>query len=460
MNVHALLASSERMVRAALIGAGQFGRSLVAQSRVIPNLDIRVLCDRDPDAARQAYRGAGVADDDVATCTSTEQAASALERGRHVVVEDASLLMALDLDIVVEATGNPEAGAANAHGAIANGKHVAMATKEADSVVGPFLDARARAAGRVYTPVDGDQPSLLLGLVSWAQTLGLEIVAAGKSSEYDFVFDPHTGRVSWQDRHVKTPELAGFWQLPANDVPATLARRREILSELPQRTVPDLCEMGIVVNATELTPDVPAFHVPVARTVEVPDVLCPAEDGGILASRGVIDVFNCLRRPDEASFAGGVFVVVACRDETTWRVLRDKGIPVSRNLRHGLLYNPQHLLGVEAPVSILSAVLLERSSGAEKVRHRCDLAACASRDWKAGEVLAITDHHHHEVAGLEPRLVEAAPARGNNPLPYYMAVEGRLTRDVAAGTIIACDMVAPPRDSALWSLRADQDAMR
>ena len=44
------------------------------------------------------------------------------------------------------------------------------------------------------------------------------------------------------------------------------------------------------------------------------------------------------------------------------------------------------------------------------------------------------------------------------PLPYYMAVERTLTRDVSAGSMITRDMVEAPRDSALWSLREAQDA--
>ena len=43
--------------------------------------------------------------------------------------------------------------------------------------------------GCVVTPVDGDQPSLLLGLVTWAQRIGFTVLAAGKASEYDFVVD-------------------------------------------------------------------------------------------------------------------------------------------------------------------------------------------------------------------------------------------------------------------------------
>jgi predicted homoserine dehydrogenase-like protein len=456
MNYQALLAQSDRVVHAALVGAGEFGRSLVSQSRAIRNLDVRVLCDRNLEAARDACRRAGVPEDAIDVCDSPASARRHFENGRHVLVEDSALVMDLPVDIVVEATGNPEAGAANAASALASGKHVAMASKEADSVVGPLLHRRARRAGLTYTPVDGDQPSLLIGLLSWADTLGLEVVTAGKSSEYDFVYEAESGRVSWRDRCIEAPALAEHWRLDPDDRFGTITGRAQALASLPRRTVPDLCEMGLVVNASFLEPDTPTFHVPVARTLEVPDIFCPKADGGILDKTGVVDIFNCLRRPDETSFAGGVFIVVACRDRATWRTLRDKGIPVSADLGYALLYNPQHLLGVEAPVSILSAVLMKQSTGAE-VNHRCDLVARATRDFAAGEILSITDHHHHEVDGLEPMLVEPAPAKGSNSLPYYMAVEKRLTRDLAAGDIIGFDMVEHDDSSALWSLRREQD---
>ena len=457
MDYHTLLSQTDRVVRAALVGAGEFGRTLVAQSRGIGNLDICVLCDRDLQSARDACARAGIPADAVAVCDSPASARRALEAGHRVIVEDSALVMDLDVDIVVEATGNPEAGAGNAAAALASGKHVAMATKEAEIVVGPLLGSRARQAGLVHTPVDGDQPSLLLGLLSWARTLGLDVVAGGKSSEYDFVFDPATETVTWRDRSIPVPGFSELWNLAPDDRLRTVKERGEALAALPQRTVPDLCEMGLVANGSLLKPDTPTFHVPVARTLEVPEILCPRSDGGMLSERGVIDVFNCLRRPDEVSFAGGVFIVVACEDPATWRTLREKGIPVSGDTGYALLYNPQHLLGVEAPISILSAVLLGQSTGGAEVSHRCDLVARASRDFAVGETLTITDHHHHEVAGLEPMLVEPAKAEGSNPLPYYMAVERELTQAVVAGEIITCEMVARDEESVLWKLRAEQD---
>ena len=324
-----------------------------------------------------------------------------------------------------------------------------MVTKEAESVVGPELSARARAAGRVYTPVDGDQPGLLLGLVSWARTLGLPVACAGKASEYD------VGTIG-----VDVPGLAALWALPggasAGEVAQTVAGRGALLGAIPQRTVPDLCEMLVVVNATDLVPDVPGLHVPVARAVEVAQVLRPEPAGGLLAGEGRVDVFNCLRRPDEASFAGGVFVVVRCDDRESWRVLRGKGHPVTADDGHAMLYNAQHLLGIEAPISLLQAVLLGHGA-ADAPRQRYDLVARSRRALRAGEVLAIDDAHHHEVHALEPRLEPAVPVAAGNPLPYYMAAERRLLRDVPAGAPITVDMVEPPAQSELWALRARLD---
>ncbi len=458
MNVRALLARAQsRPVRAGLVGVGQFGVSLVTQARRVPGLELPALCDQDPARAEAALRLAGVPDDGFRRCGSAAEARAAMESGRVAVLADAAALVELPLDILVEATGVVEAAAHIGELAVEQGLHVAMVTKEAESVVGAELAARARAGGRVYTPVEGDQPGLLLGLLSWARTLGLPVVCAGKSSEYDIVFEPRSAQVSWRgERRMAAPALLEMWDALDRSVPDTVAMRAALLHAIPQRTVPDLCEMLVVINGSDLVPDVPGLHVPVARTVEVPSVFRPQTDGGILARTGVVDVFNCLRRPDEASFAGGVFVVVACEDRETWAVLREKGHPVTADTHHAMLYNPQHLLGIEAPLSLLQAVLLEQPAG-EAPRQRYDLVARTGRAYRAGERLDIDDHHHHEVHGLDPLLQPAQPVTGGNPLPYYMAVGRTLTRDVAAGTVLTRDLVEPPADSALWRLRAALD---
>jgi predicted homoserine dehydrogenase-like protein len=175
----------------------------------------------------------------------------------------------------------------------------------------------------------------------------------------------------------------------------------------------------------------------------------------LLGRAPALDVFCCLRAPDEPSFAGGVFVVVRCTDEASWTVLRDKGHPLARNGRHALLYNPQHLLGIEALMSVLAACDAKVSSGGADPRPVCDVAARALMPLAAGTRLALGDRH--ALAGVAPLMVDAAPARGASPVPYYLAAGATLARDVPVGAILSCDDVVAPAGAIAWALRREQD---
>lgn len=445
-------AAREKPVTVALIGAGEFGLSLIAQSRRMQGLKVLAAADKDLARVNAALKGMGVG---ARRCDSAAAAKAAIAAGDVALCESVADLLALPLDMVVEATGDAEAGARHAAQAIDAGIGVTMVSKEAECVVGPVLAKRARKAGVGYTLVEGDQPALLIGLVSWARTLGLPIMAAGKSSEYDYVYDPATHRVTWTDRSVTAPDIAGLWAL-GKDAGATIAARSAALADLPQRTVPDNCEMALVANATGLMPDRPDFHAPMAHTPELPDIYRPRDEGGLLEKPGALDVFNCLRRPDEASFAGGVYVVVEWADAKTGALFRGKGIPVCSNDRYGLVYNPSHLLGVEAPITIMAAARLSHSVVDERYRPVVDLTARAMRDLPAGHKLEIVGTRH-AIPDLEPGLTPATSVSGGNPLPYYMAVNRTLRRAVRQGEPITADCVAAPDSSVLWSLRAEQD---
>ena len=220
--------------------------------------------------------------------------------------------MNLPIEVVVEASGMPRAGAFHALSAIENGKHVVMVTKETDCVVGPILNRLAQKAGLVYTPADGDQPSLLIGLISWAEILGFEIVCAGKAGELDFVYDPDSNTIARGSRTVSLTEDY-LWEPAGGSAEQGIRLRRRALESLPQISVADLCEMAIVINSTGYDYDAPRLHAPIARLIEMPEIMCGRADGGIFQKEGVIDMVNCLRRSDEISFAGGVFVIVKCR---------------------------------------------------------------------------------------------------------------------------------------------------
>ena len=127
MDFETLLGAPDALpVQVGLIGSGEFGVSLVGQARASGRLRVAALCDLDTDRALDACRRAGLSDDAVQVCTGRAESLRAFESGRHVIVEDAQLLVELPLDVVVEATGNPQAAASNACAAIEAGKHLVM----------------------------------------------------------------------------------------------------------------------------------------------------------------------------------------------------------------------------------------------------------------------------------------------------------------------------------------------
>jgi predicted homoserine dehydrogenase-like protein len=173
MNLHTLLAARRdagRPVRAMLIGAGKFGSMFLSQIPSTPGLEVAAIADLDPQRARSACAAVGWDEGRIAATRFTEDPASALASG--------------EVEVVVEATGNPAAGIKHARAAFGAGKHVVMVNVEADALCGPLLAEEARQAGVIYSLAYGDQPALTAELVDWARTCGFGVVAAGKGTKY------------------------------------------------------------------------------------------------------------------------------------------------------------------------------------------------------------------------------------------------------------------------------------
>jgi predicted homoserine dehydrogenase-like protein len=428
--------AGSRNIRAGLIGTGSYGISLLAQAQSLSRLEFPVVYDQNIEKAQSACRRAGIPAENITVCGSRKKLLNAMENGKCAIAENHGLLLNAPLDVVVECTGNPEAGARHAISAIRKGKHVAMVNKETDAVIGPILHKHAGQAGVIYTPVDGDQHGLLIGLITWAHSLGLEVVCGGKARPVDFIYDESAGTVTDGQKNIRLPknELAALETIGAGGAGLIIGKRRKALKQLPQIAEPDLCEMVIAANATGLTVDTPSLHAPVVRTTEIPEALSPKEEGGILGNRAVAEVITCLRRADEAGLGGGVFVVFSCDRGDAWKFVRAKGLITNQRGSCGVVYRPYHLLGVETPVSILCAGLLNISTGSLNYKPRVDLIARATRDIKAGTTIHAA-RAKQEKALLKPLIVPATAAKGSNPLPLNMAYGNRIRVDVPAGSI-------------------------
>ncbi|MGW7353702.1 homoserine dehydrogenase [Streptomyces sp. NPDC054784] len=453
---HLFAATGDRTVRYALSGAGGgFARTLLAQTPRVPGLEPAALCDHDVDRLHAMLLELGYAHDALRICADAPAVRRAAADGRTVLVRTGDLLAECGWDILVEATGDPASGYATARRALTDGRHVAMVSKEVDSVAGLHLAELARAHDVVYTTADGDQPANLIGLVTWARLLGLDVVAVGKSSEYDLVLHPAAGTVTQLDTSVPAPRLADLLTL-GDDPRATLAARAEAVAALPTGATADYCEMAVVANGTGFRPDTERLHYPVARIAELADVYALRADGGVLHRPGAVDVFTALRLPDEASFAGGVFVVVRTGDPVTWETLRGKGHVVSRDGRYAAVYLPYHLMGVETPVTLLSAVLHHRPSGGTDPRGHAVLAGRARRTLTAGTVLDMGGHHH-DVTGVQAVLLAAEDAP-DDVAPLYLAAHRTLAADVPAGELLTLGHLADPDPDLLHAWHSGRTA--
>lgn len=435
-------------VRVLLTGAnGGYGRTLLDQLRRLPDLTATQLVDPDVAGVTAMLHELGVPATSVATPSTAAATAEAVSAGSVAVIADASAVDWDGVDVLVEATGRIEAGHRYADTALERGVHVVMVSKEVESVAGVALSAKARAAGLRYLPGDGDQPANLLRLVSWVLECGFDVVALGKSGEYDLEFDPATGVVDQAGTTVDAPALASLLDL-GDDPLATVEARAAAVAGLKRAAAADSCEMNVVSLYTGARADVEAMHYPVARPDELADLYTAREDGGLLGRTGVVDVFSMLRLPGEASFAGGVFVIVRTGDPVTWETLRGKGHVVSRDGRHACIYWPYHFMGVETPLSIVAAV--DGTSRLPEPRQHTVLAARVGEALSAGTAFRV-EGHHHEIAGVAPVIVDPDD---DGIAPYYLLGGARLVADVAPGALVRLDDLADVPEAALAAYRA------
>ena len=418
-----------KVSKVGIIGATKgYGYTLLAQIPKVKNMELRVICSRHTDECMDVLKEVGYTEDQIAVCP-TEEAIRQAPADAVLIVSDYKLVMECGITAMVECTGNTAVSSDAAITALKKGINVYMVSKETDSVCGPILNQIAAENGAVYALVNGDQPRNLLDLYSWAKLLGLEVICAGKSSEYDFVWNRETADFTYTDGSTPVenlPQLMDCWRYKGRE---TLDARRSLLEKYLGVISADLCEMNLVSNITGLAPACPYLHYPIAKISELADIFIPEEDGGILTKTGVVDVFYNLRETDEASFCGGEFIIVKCENEKMWDILKGKGHVMSRNGKYACIYYPYHYMGLETPASILEGDFLGVGCHPE-CRQVTIMAGVADRDLPAGTTLAVQGHHH-SIDGLTPQLLEKKDAA--DAAPFYLLNKAVLLNDVKKG---------------------------
>ena len=286
------------------------------------------------------------------------------------------MMQAGGVDVVVEATGNPIVGILHAREAIRNGLHIVMVNVEADVLAGPLLAEEARSAGVVYSMAYGDQPALTCELVEWARATGFEVVAAGKGTKY------------LPSYHASTPDTVWDYYGLTREQAAAAGMNSQMFNSFLDGTKSAL-EMAAIANATGLKPPSEGLQFPAAGMDDLAHVLRPVAEGGQLESKGQVEVVSSLERDGRPVFKDlrwGVYVVIEAPNDYAAACFRQYGMNTDASGRYSAMYKPFHLIGLELNISILSAALLNKPTGATQ-GFRGDVVATAKRSLKAGEGL-------------------------------------------------------------------------
>ncbi len=434
MNLHALLLEREaagRPVTVGLIGAGKFGTMFLSQARLTRGLHIVAVADLNVGRAKSQLATAGWPAEQFAS-TSLDDAVK--QRATHVTADAEAMIAHPAIEVIVEATGIPEAGIAHALKAIEHGKHIVMVNVEADALAGPLLARKARAANVVYSLAWGDQPALICEHVDWARACGFKVIAAGKGTRYE----PHY--------HKSNPD--NVWDIL--DKYLNISDRKSINPKMFNSFVDGTksgIEMTAVCNATGLVPQSEGLGFPPATRFELADVCKPRATGGTLEKEGVTEVTSSVYRDGKDvphHLALGTYVVIEGETDYARRCFSEYAMLPDKSGRYAALYRPIHMIGLELGISVASVALRKEPTGAP-TGFRSDVVATAKRALKMSEIL---DGEGGFCVWGKQTPAETSLAAGYFPLGLAQNV--KLTRDIAEGERLKwSDVEFDPRDPAV-----------
>lgn len=405
-----------------VVGIGKMGRSLVDRLLTLKGMRCSLVVNRHIEKAHKALIYLGIKEEDIISVKTVEEVEEAIKSEKFAITDDYNLAVTSpSIQVVVEATGNPQYGAKVAYNSIINKKHIIMLNVECDSVIGPTLYKLAKENGVVYSGAAGDEPAAIMELVEFAWGLGFEVVAVGK------------GKNNPKDIHATNESVAVLSVL--KDVCA-----KSLTSFVDATNT--MIELNAVGNATGFKPDIDGCHGVKSDIKELGKKLSLVEEGGILNNYNVLEYVQ--------GIAPGVFAIVRGNSKETIDTLRYVGMGNGPNY---VLYRPFHLCSLETPISIFKAAIKNESTIAPIQGQICDTITYAKRDMKKGD--KIQGIGSDFVYG---QLVTHEKCVSENLLPIALITsETRLKVDVKKDELITYDMVELEEEELITTLRRKQD---
>ena len=192
MYLHSKLEDYKGNINIAFIGCGKFISMFLSQYNQLKKIKIDTIVDLDIERAKSNCIKSGLTKETVEKINFVNSLDTILNR---------------NIEIFIEATGNPIVGTQHACKVIQSKKNIIMVNVEADVLCGKYLSDLAKENNIIYSMAYGDQPSLIIEQIEWARLNGFFVTCAGKGTKYHPSFEYSTPENVW-DNYGMTSEEA------------------------------------------------------------------------------------------------------------------------------------------------------------------------------------------------------------------------------------------------------------
>ena len=371
-------------VKVGLVGAGQMGQGIVAQVAKMYGVELVCIIDRNQnqlDIAANRYKK--------------------LKDNRVLCSDSIAALDNVELDIVIEATGTPAAGALVANNVLNRGVNLILLNVETEATIGLALRKEAEKNGAIVTVADGDEPVAALDLYNFATELSFEVISIGKGKNNPF------NRFATPSSLTKEASLKKM--------------NPKMLTSFVDGTK-TMVEMTALANFLNFNIDVDGMHGIEATYENINQYYIPKKDGGLLHKSQVVDF--------AFGIAPGVFAVIYSEDEYVnyeMEYLKMGKGP------YWTLARPYHLTSLEIPRTIRH-IMLEKYSKLSAQSWNVEVVAYAKQDIEPGTNLGSIGGDY--IYG-KAQIVSSSKGL----LPIGIAEDNVATKAIAKGNPIAIDEV-------------------
>ncbi|WP_440680694.1 NAD(P)H-dependent oxidoreductase [Candidatus Pelagibacter sp. HIMB1623] len=362
MFLHTKLEERKDPIRVAFIGCGKFVSMFLSQYSHLNKIEIDSIVDLNIDQAKKNCIKSGINEEEISKINFSNSLDQIIDR---------------NIEIFIEATGNPISGTVHAVKIIKSKKHLILVNVEADITCGKYLSDLAKENGVICSMAYGDQPSLILEQIEWARLNGFEVICAGKGTKYHPTFEYSTPDTVW-----------GHYGL-------TKERAENESGMNPKMFNSFLCgdksaiEMCAVSNAANLKCPSNGLTFPPVGVYDIAKKLIPKNDGGLIDFDGQVEVISSIdldKKDIPNDLRWGVYIVIKAKNEYVKNCFKDYGMVTDSTGNYSAIWRPYHYIGLELAQSIYSIALDNRATGYTK-NYNADVGSVAKKNLKVGEKL-------------------------------------------------------------------------